>query len=197
MKRLTGDKSIKARFMHQNFFTFPVQFKIWMLVNAKPQIRGTDEGIWSRIRIIPFDAYIAKEDRVKGLSEILVQEEGPGILAWCVEGAREWWRIGLSEPKAVNDATEGYRSEQDIIGDFLQACCTDHRENEAFRDRVRVRAIDLYNAYVEWCREMGERDSLTARKFYVEITKKGFPSRGVNSVQYRWGLDLKDRGEWR
>jgi putative DNA primase/helicase len=87
IKRLTGNRTIKARFMHQNPFEFAVTIKLWMLANAMPQIQGRDEGIWSRIKLIPFEVFIPREKRIPNVSNILVAEEGPGILGWMVQGA--------------------------------------------------------------------------------------------------------------
>ncbi len=192
VKRVTGDRTIKARFMHRDFFEFRMAAKIWMLANAKPVIQGQDEGIWSRIRIIPFDVYIPPEKRIKGLSEILVREEGAGILAWLVDGCREYFRIGLDEPDIVLNAARQYRSEQDVFGDFLQSCVIDHREHPQLREQARIDGRDLYAAYVQWCRDMGEREILAARKFYLELGRRGFPPRPSNGRQYRYGLALKD-----
>jgi putative DNA primase/helicase len=192
VKRLTGDRTIKARFMHHDWFEFRMAAKIWMLANSKPEIQGQDEGIWSRIRIIPFDTFIPPEKRIKGLSEILVQEEGPGILAWLVEGCREWHRIGLCEPSAVTEATSSYRSEQDVLGDFLQSCCIDRHDDQEVREKYRVEANKLYGTYNEWCKQMGERSILTARRFFNELTGRGFVSVRSNGNQYRVGLALKE-----
>ena len=77
VKRLTGDKTVKARFMRGNPFEFPLLCKIWMLANCKPEIHGQDEGIWSRIRLIPFEHYIPDEKRVKNLSGASSLGRGP------------------------------------------------------------------------------------------------------------------------
>ena len=42
-------------------FEFKPEFKLWMATNHKPTIRGTDLGIWSRIRLIPFKVQIPDE----------------------------------------------------------------------------------------------------------------------------------------
>jgi len=54
VKALTGDDPITARFFRKEFFTFSPEFKIFLATNHKPTIVGTDDGIWRRIRLIPF-----------------------------------------------------------------------------------------------------------------------------------------------
>ena len=192
VKRVTGNKFIKARFMHRNPFTFPAQFKIWMLANCKPEIHGQDEGIWSRIRLIPFDVFFPPEKRIKGLSDILVKEEGPGILRWLVEGCLEWQRIGLKEPQKVLDAIKDYRSEQDMAGDFIGQCCDSFLDKPHIVPMPKVNTSKLYGRYADWCKANGEKKIMTKRRFASDLTKRGYPDDPSNGVHYRAGIKLKD-----
>ena len=63
VKDLTGGDAITARFLFTNPFTFLPTHKLWIFGNYKPQISGTDEGIWRRIRVVPFTVTIPKEQR--------------------------------------------------------------------------------------------------------------------------------------
>lgn len=190
VKRVTGDKIIKARFMRQNPFEFPVLFKIWMMANCKPEVKGQDEGIWSRIRLIPFDVFIPPERRIKNLSDILVKQEGPAILGWLVEGCLEWQRIGLAEPAKVTDAVAAYRLEQDVIGDFLDARCVSYLES-SLRETAKVKIDALYAAYLDWCKTNGEKAVLSSRKFGAEMSQRQFTLTQSNGMSYRMGLTLK------
>lgn len=192
VKRLTGDSTIKARFMRENWFEFRITFKLWMAVNSKPEIHGTDEGIWRRVKVIPFDMAIPREKVVPNLSEILIREEGPAILAWLVKGCLDWQGGGLQEPERVLSATAAYRVEEDAIADFLDHAATDHRQHPVLSEKARVKTQDLYARYVDWCKLCGERTVLTARKFGSKLTAKGYPLAPSNGVQYRVGIALKD-----
>lgn len=191
VKRLTGDTTIKARFMRENWFEFRITFKLWMAVNSKPEIHGTDEGIWRRVKVIPFDVAIPREKVVPNLSEILIREEGPAILAWLVKGCLDWQGGGLQEPERVLSATAAYRSEEDAIADFLDQATIDYRHHTVLGDKARVKAADLYARYVDWCKLSGERTVLTARKFGSKMTAKGFTLAPSNGLQYRVGIALK------
>jgi putative DNA primase/helicase len=193
VKRLTGNKTLKARFMHKNPFEFPVLFKVWMLANCKPEIQGQDEGIWSRIRLIPFEVYFPPEKRIKGLSDILIAEEGPGILRWLVDGCLLWQKHGLAEPEKVKNAIREYRSEQNVLMDFISQCCDSFLHNETLREQVRVNFSDLYGRYAAWCKENGEKKVLTARKFGLKLTPLGYRPHDSNGKTVRLGLKLKDR----
>ncbi len=192
VKRVTGDKTIKARFMHQNPFEFVIQFKLWFLCNHLPEVAKQDEGIWSRIRIVPFNKFIPPDRCIKGLSEILIAEEGPAILGWLVEGAKEWAREGgLNEPSSVSRATQGYRDEQDVVGDFLRESTDCHLDNETLRTQARCKAADLYTDYVAWCARNGVRQPLTSKKFGHDLTRRGYEYRASNGHYYRFGLTLR------
>jgi len=191
IKRVTGNPTIKARFMRQNPFEFTVQFKLWMLANHKPEIGGQDEGIWSRVKLVPFDHYFPPEKRIKGLSPILVRDEGPGILAWLVRGCLEWQRQGLREPARVIQATRAYRSEQDVLGDFLEQCCQSFLDHEKLRDQAREKASAIYSRYTDWCKDNGEKKVLTSRKMGSELRARGYTMKCSNGCQYRCGIQLK------
>ena len=184
VKRLTGNPRMSARFICKDTFEFDVTFKIWMPVNAKPEIKGRDEGIWSRIRLIPFEVFFPQEKRIKKLAKMLVKEEGEGILAWLIEGYLEWQRDGLSEPKKVLEAVKEYRAEQDVVTAFLEQCCKSWLNHEN-RDQIKTKPADLYAAYSAWCKENGEKNVLTGRRFGTEITQRGFKLDNPNGAWWR------------
>ena len=191
VKRMTGDDELNARFMRQNNFTFPILFKVWMLTNPKPEIRGMDEAIWSRIRMIPFNRYFKPEERIKNLGNTLVESEGPAILGWLVKGCLEWQRIGLAEPKKVLDATMGYRTGQDVMEAFLSECCNRWQGDHPLATTAREKTRDLYDCYANWCKTSGEKKVLTFRSFGLALTDKNHPAKDSNSVSWRYGIKLK------
>lgn len=85
IKALTGGDTISARFLFKEYFEFRPQFKVWMATNHKPIILDTDNAIWRRVKLIPFDVTIPEEERDPRLVEKL-REEYPGILNWAVQG---------------------------------------------------------------------------------------------------------------
>jgi putative DNA primase/helicase len=78
IKQLTGGDRIAARFLNAEFFEFPPQFKLWLATNKLPEVKGTDDGIWRRFRVIPFNVTIPEAERDQGLREKL-KAELPGI----------------------------------------------------------------------------------------------------------------------
>jgi putative DNA primase/helicase len=60
------------------------------------------------------------------MSEILAEfkEEHSGMLNWLLEGCLAWQKEGLIEPESVRRDTMDYRSEEDILQQFVDAECT-------------------------------------------------------------------------
>ena len=122
IKQLTGGDKITARFLHQEFFEFSPTFKIFIATNHKPNIIGTDEGIWRRVKLIPFDWQVPEEKKDEDLINKL-KSELSGILNWALEGYKNWKRDGLVVPDAVENATNEYRETEDLIGQFISERC--------------------------------------------------------------------------
>jgi putative DNA primase/helicase len=165
LKDLTGGDTITARFLRHEFFDFRPQFKLWIRGNHKPQIRGTDEGIWRRIHLIPFAVPIPQAERDPQLLDKL-RLELPGILAWAVQGCLKYRQLGLRPPKQVEQATKEYREEMDVIGDFLSERCATERH-------ATVSAKYLYQSYRAWCEESGAYP-LPQRRFGASLSERGY-----------------------
>jgi P4 family phage/plasmid primase-like protien len=182
VKSLTGNDTVTARFLYSEPFTFKPEFKLWLSTNNKPVIRGTDDAIWDRIRLIPFEQRFVGDRRDPKLPEKL-REESSGVLAWMVRGCAEWRREGLGEPERVRAATEVYRAEQDTLAAFIEECCTVH-------PRASAGATPLYNAYRGWCEEGGEA-RLTQTKFGLQLKERSFSSEKAQRVTWH-GIGLRD-----
>lgn len=140
IKQITGNKIITARFLNREFFDFEATFKIFLATNHKPNIRGTDTGIWSRIQMIPFKMTVTPETEDKNLADKLAAEKS-GIFNWMIEGYNQWMTKGLCVPSSVREATEIYRDEEDDLGQFIRSECVACRgafiPSQEFRDRFK------------------------------------------------------------
>ena len=105
VKRLTDGDRLKARRMREDFWSFDPSHTFVMLTNHKPIVGGADEGIWRRLRLVPFEVIIPGDERDENLGEKLAAEAG-AILAWLVAGDLDWRRNGLAEPDKVTEATQ-------------------------------------------------------------------------------------------
>ncbi|MDQ3302271.1 MAG: phage/plasmid primase, P4 family [Actinomycetota bacterium] len=188
VKQLTGNDTVTARFLYSEPFSFKPEFKLWLSTNSKPEIHGTDDAIWDRIRLIPFTQRFEGGDADAKLPEKL-RDELAGVLAWAVRGCLDWQRDGLGEPDKVRAATERYRTEQDTLAAFFEDRCVIHPEAE-------IPATRLYKAYQEWCAGSGEADE-SQRRFGGRLRERGFVSftytAGPNRDRKGWrGIGLRD-----
>lgn len=163
IKQITGGDTVVARYQYGSEFEFNPKFKLWMATNHKPLIRGTDDGIWRRIILIPFKVQIPKEKVDKKL-ESKLKRELPGILNWAVQGAIDWQTEGLNLPQSVADATNGYRKEMDIIELFVSDNCEVGSDYQA-------PAAQLYQLYKTWASTNNEY-VMSKNKFGEEMKKK-------------------------
>lgn len=148
-KRVTGDDNVRGRHLYKSFFEYRPTYKLHLLTNHKPRVVNTDNGVWRRLRLLPYtQAFTADNGRIdKGLDEAL-EHELPGILAWLVRGASRWFVEGLKPCPEVMLASAAYRNEEDMLGQFVGERC------ETGRDLVEPVAT-LYAAYASWARENG------------------------------------------
>jgi len=177
VKEATGGDSIRARRMREDFWQFEPTHKIFLATNHKPEIRGTDNAIWRRVRLIPFNVTIpdAQQDRRLPLK---LKTEWPGILRWAVKGCLKWQQQeGLGLPKAVELANQEYRSEMDILAPFIEDCCE-------LGTGYEVKSKALYEAYKKWCETNGEKD-LSQKKLTSRLLERG----DITSIRNR-----KERG---
>jgi P4 family phage/plasmid primase-like protien len=150
VKMLTGGDTLSARFMGQNFFDFKPTHTLFMAVNHLPEVKSGGDGFWRRLRKIDFRKTIPADKRKENFAQLLIQEEGPGILQWMVDGAVRLTNQGFHEPDSVKMATQSYRHEEDHIAKFLD-------EKTIVADTASVTKVAMYNSYRDWCSENGEK----------------------------------------
>lgn len=187
VKQLTGGDRLAARHMRQDYFELEPTWLIFYAVNHKPIVHGTDHAIWRRLLLIPFDVTIPEKDRDPDL-KVKLLAEAPGILAWAVAGCLEYQQLGLAPPDVVRAATNGYRAEEDVLGQYLEERC-------AIGANFKVPSGQLYDDYHAWCQD-GGLGSETSTKFGRLLTARGFERDRPRSGLYRdvrmWnGLTLR------
>jgi putative DNA primase/helicase len=187
VKQLTGGDEISTRRMHENFWTFRPTHKFVMATNHTPMVSGQDEGLWRRLRLVPFNVTIPDAERDKLLTEKL-RAERSGILNWLVEGCLLWQRQGLADSAAVKSATGEYQEEFDRLADFLSECCDRGAD-------CRAPAKALFNAYAAYSDRQGVKHPMSNTAFGRCLTERGFHKVKRNDGYHRVGLALKSRAD--
>lgn len=183
VKELTGGDRLKARRMREDFWEFVPTHKLFMAVNHRPVIRGSDHAIWRRIALVPFTITISEAEQDRELGEKL-EAERSGILNWALAGCLAWQRNGLGTPPEVRGATETYRKDMDVLGDFIDNCCV-------VSQTAQVTAKELYARYTTWGKESGEH-VISQKRLGQALTERGFARKKTEKGISWLGLCLSD-----
>jgi putative DNA primase/helicase len=165
IKSLTGGDVITARFMRQDFFEFRPQFKLAIIGNHKPSLRGVDEAMRRRLHLIPFTVTIPPEERDPDLPDKL-REEWPAILRWMIDGCLQWQRTGLQPPDAVRAATDEYLEAEDALNLWMEECV------ELVPDAWESSGT-LFASWRAWAEKAGEFVG-TAKRLTQTLADRGF-----------------------
>lgn len=183
VKMLAGREPITARFLYGSDFTFMPQFTPWLRTNHKPRIHGTDDGIWRRIMVLPFNRRFTDDEKDPHLERKLMTE-ADGILSWIVEGCHKYLHDGGLKPsKRMKAEVMSYREDSDLLGEFLS--------DETFSaPSERVEEQKLYHSYTMWCGRNGCHP-LSKHRLTTSLKERGYPQRKSSGGRYYNGLCFK------
>jgi len=140
VKDLTGGDTLAARPLYgKTRVEFSPTHKLMMIGNHKPKITDNTSGMWNRVVLVPFEVVVPRNQRDTQLLDKL-KLEGPGILNWALDGLTDFKQNGLAVPDKLRAATQAYREEQDLIGEWLVDHCTRG-------DSLSCKASDAYRAF--------------------------------------------------
>lgn len=192
VKALTGGDPINARFMGENPFTFVPTHSLWLHANHQPEVKTGGPAFWRRLRQIPFVHTVPEDKRIEGLEDLLYSEEGPGILAWLVQGSVNYFRDGLDTPASVLAATEAYKNDTDTVTQFVGDRCELGSPNA---QHMHVKTAVLRAAYESWCKSEG-LEPVSARALTQQLTSRfGIESRRSTNARFYDGIRLADIDE--
>lgn len=184
IKELTGDTTMAARFMRQDFFEFEMNQKHVIVGNFKPRLKGGDPAMARRLLLVPFLASFKGSARDPHMLDKL-KAEAPAILQWLIGGAVAWHAEGLAVPESVRAASNDYMADNDDLALWMDECC------EIAVD-AQCKAGDAYASFSAWKKSRGEHaPSLTSWGARVTslpgITKRR--SMGIRYTGFRLTYD--------
>jgi putative DNA primase/helicase len=178
LKDLTGGDTMRGRHLYESGFGFEPVGKLWIVGNHKPTIRGTDDGIWRRVRLIPFTQKFEGDAADRQLPEKLAAEAS-GILNWCVRGCLLWQKEGLEMPTVIRAAVDEYKRDEDRLADFLEDCVSESCGGT-------LDHADLFKAYQRHCEDNGNRHPLTSRSLAKELQEREWRRTRSKSSKCVW-----------
>ncbi|MEQ9811460.1 MAG: phage/plasmid primase, P4 family [Azospirillaceae bacterium] len=164
IKQLTGGDPITARCMRQDNFEYRPQFKLVIVGNHKPILSSVDDAARRRFNIVPFTHTPTNPDPYL---EAKLKSEWPAILVWAIEGALDWHQNRLVRPQVVTQATASYFSEQDLVGEWLEACC------EKGESRFTDTTANLFRSWSDFAIASGEHPGST-KKLSMRLQRLGY-----------------------
>ncbi len=181
LKLLTGGDPINARFLRRDAFTFRPSFKLIIVGNHLPVLRGVDAALRRRIRIVPFTATPARPDR---RLEAKLRAEWPAILRWMIDGCLAWQAEGLPRAAVERAASDAYLGGQDMVGLFLADAC------ETGDPAATETASALYAAWVAWMKAAGEPPG-TQRMLAAMLERRGLTRVRTEHARLYRGVRLR------
>ena len=191
VKQLCSTDDMFAEKKYKDPFSFTPCHTLVLYTNHLPRVSASDDGIWRRLIVIPFDAKIEGSDDKKNYAEYLYANASESILAWVIEGAKKVidldYRIPI--PACVQKAIDEYRAQNDWFGHFIEDRCdvgSEYKESSSA----------LYQAYRNYCLDTNEYVRSTA-DFYFALENAGYERIVVKRKRFFMGLCLKkDDGDF-
>lgn len=186
VKQICSVDPIEAEKKYKDPFHFVPSHTLVLYTNYLPKVSANDDGTWRRLIVIPFNAKITGRSDIKNYSDYLFEHSGPAIMKWIIEGAKTAIRKGykIDEPKAVRNAVEKYREDNDWLGQFLEDHCD---IDPSFTEK----SGKLYQEYRVICLQSGEFTRSTS-DFYGNLEKAGFFRHRTRKGSIVRGLKLKE-----
>ena len=183
IKFVTGGEPVPTRALHRGFFDLTPQFKLIIGGNSKPEIPDTDEGIWSRMKLVSWlkniDLEFNEDGTPKKDPDLLIKikaQEAAGVFNRIVAGLLDYLANGLIEPAAVTADTQAYRDASDPLARFLRLCTVTE-------DDSSVQSSKLYEVFVAWCAAVGERE-WKQKGFSNAMMEKGYTKHKASGMYW-------------
>jgi P4 family phage/plasmid primase-like protien len=171
LKRMTGQDPIPACYKFKQQYEFVPQWKVWLATNDAPKSRADDDAFWDRTKPIPFEIKFRNtEKEIKDYADILLQEEGSGILNWCIEGLKQYREKGLAHPEDVTQKADEWRDRDDWLAQFIEDVGleeTDDKQKFASKH-------DLYEEFSRWSQQTKLAKNVDDSAFSQALKRKGY-----------------------
>lgn len=179
-KDITDAASVACNPKYATPYDFtPRAFILWS-GNERPKIVNTDDSIWRRLKLIPWEeSFTGKRGDPKLKARLREEKNLQGILAWLVAGARQWYLEGLPESESIVNATEEYR--KDSNPNYVWARTVFQEDENGFVSNKEILAVGSCGLNRPHGKEQSWPKSVAA-SFPGAILKKFRGERGV------WGI---------
>lgn len=189
VKQLCSTDEVFAEKKYKDPFAFKPCHTLVLYTNHLPRVSASDDGIWRRLIVIPFNAKITGNSDIKNYGEYLYDNAGDSILAWVIEGAKKVIELEyqIPVPACVQKAIDEYRNQNDWFGHFMEDCCD-------IDPSYKESSSGLYQAYRNYCVDTNDYVRNTA-DFYLALESAGYERVTLNRKRYFKGLRLTQKND--
>lgn len=216
LKDITGGAIMRARDIGASWVEFEMQGKVWVNANNLPAIKDSSHGMWRRVRVAELRGQLGKDgwEREPGFAERLQNECRGEVLAWALDGLKEWQATGLGTYADMERIGAQYRDEEDMFGMFVKECLMlqGHGLHPLADPRTTRRALEeakeadtwtdqrsLYSSYQMWCAlSQDRRDRVLNYSHFGRELRRAVPGLVIERgraeggrTQKVYGLELK------
>ena len=200
MKELSGQDRILVRALYKEPYEFKPQFKMILTCNELPEVPSDDGGTWRRIKVCNFSSRFC-ENPDPNKNEFHMDLELTDkfdrwkevFISMLIERHKTINPSAISEPSEVRIATESYKQNNDIIGQFInEKIIIDPEIKEP-----RVTIAKLYNDFRIWTvsnvtkgKKCPDRNQLKA--YFEKILATPYDVKGWRGIGYRQDEDEED-----
>lgn len=185
VKEMTGGDTLEGRELYaRRSITFTPTHKLLMIGNHTPIVQDDSDGMWRRIKTLLFPSQFQPGD--EGYDpDILakLKADGSGALNVLLRGFAKFQKTGIQIPESMTRATQQYRDDQDLFGQWLEDNCIIDSSSTTSKE-------DLYRNYKVWCESCGVRP-LTQPRFSRRLTERGLKT--LPDKRTVKGIELKSR----
>lgn len=182
-KEMVSRENISARQLYAESFEFRPSHKLFIRGNHQPGAMDISDGFWRRIVLIGFTRQFSEAERVPDLDRQIIERELPGVLAWMVDGCRDWQKHKLQIPARVTAAVNAYRKDTDLLGEWITSECVRSSEVEGV-------SSELFTSYVDFLKAANVK-APSRSVFGRQLVHLGFHKRESNGKTFYVGLAIR------
>lgn len=185
VKQLCSTDEIYAERKYRDPFKYEPSHTITLYTNHLPKVGASDDGLWRRLIVIPFNAKITGNSDIKNYTDYLLKNAGPAIMTWIIEGAKKAYDedFNFDRPLIVHEAIKAYKADNDWLGIFISECCE-------VDPSYCQKSGDFYQEYRAYCLRTGEYVRSTT-DFYAAVTQAGYERRRTSKGSFVYGVQVK------
>ena len=158
-KMATGRDLMSGRNLFKDVVEFECPCSFIVSMNAWPRLDSFSSEIERRLSGFIIEFQHNHEEVIEGMEQGIIAHELPGVLAWLINGVREWVEEG-NEDGHSKSLFKSWAQSVDSVETFIIDQCR-------IGTKLKVLRTGLWDKYKEFCVE-GSLTQVTRNEFYIQ-----------------------------